>query len=138
MATANLGELVFKITGDNSGLKRSLNDTEKATSKTASTFKKVGLAALGFFAADRIFAFGKAVVKAASDAEETANKFGAVFSDITSSAIETANAVAAAYNISNTEAKEFISTTGNVLTSLGYTQEAALGLSASLTALASD
>lgn len=137
MATV-AGELVYKITGDSSGLNKNLKAADQSVSKMNGALNKFALVAAGAFSIGAIVSFGKAIVKSASDAEETAQKFGVVFSSIAGQANDAAAAIAAGYGLSNQQAKELLSTTGNVLQSMGATQQASLTLSQGITQLSAD
>lgn len=137
MATV-AGELVYKITGDSSGLNKNLKQADQNASKLGGALGKLAPIAAAAFSLGAVVAFGKALVKSASDAEETAQKFGVVFSSIATEANDAAAAIAAGYGLSNQQAKELLSTTGNVLQSMGATQKASLTLSQGITQLSAD
>jgi len=75
-------------------------------------------------------------IKAASDAEETANKFNEVFKGIeTQSAI---NELVGGYQLASSSAQELLSDTGDLLVGLGLTREQALSLSKDVVKLSAD
>ena len=126
-----IGELVWKITGDNSGINRKAKETESTMTRMA---KVVGtaIAGIGFLQ------ITKQLVRLASDAEETANKFGVVFSSIADEANAAANNLVDNFGLSSQAAKSLLSDTGDLLTGFGFTQEAALDLSSQVNTLAVD
>ena len=65
----NLWSLIVKIKGDNSGLKTTLNDSEKQVGTFGSAIKKIGGMIAAAFAVDRIIAFGREVITLAAQAE---------------------------------------------------------------------
>lgn len=151
MATYTAGELVWKITGDNSGLDRELKKTDTAVKKTGesvdkttkkvsgmSTSLKVGLAAAAAFAAVKLKQFFSKAIDDASEAAETAQKFGNVYVNIKDQAIAAAKEMANTANVSLTESKAMLATAGNVLTGVGFTQDAALSMSETMVQTAAD
>lgn len=77
-------------------------------------------------------------IKAASESEETFNKFAVVFGDVRDEADATANNLAMNFGLANDKAKELLSGTGDLLTGFGFTGESALGLSKQVQELAVD
>lgn len=140
MATYQLGEMVYKITGDTAGIKKSLGDSEKALGgvkgafASMSTTAKIALAAVGV----GLIAVTKKMVGLASDAAETQQKFSVVFDGISESAETMAKNLARDFGISRQASQDMLSTTGNVLQSVGYTKEASLEVSDTVARLASD
>ncbi len=78
------------------------------------------------------------LVKVASDAEETASKFGVVFSSIKTEAESMATNLKKNFGLSSLEAKTLLSDTGDLLTGFGFSQKAALDLSNQVQTLAVD
>jgi hypothetical protein len=83
-------------------------------------------------------AVGFSFIKAAADAEETTNKFNAVFAGLNKEADETAKNLAKNFGLSSREAEKLLGDTGDLLTGFGFTTEAALDLSKQVQELASD
>lgn len=146
-----LGELVWKITGDNSGLDKSLKKTDAAVKDTGksidnttgkvggmSTALKVGLAGAAIFAFSKLKQFFGGAIDAASDAAETAQKFGNVFPGITKKANATAKALTSVANVSLSESKALLATSGNLLQSIGATETTALSYGKELAKMAAD
>lgn len=138
MATANIGELVFNITGDGSGVNKELQKVDKQAGRTAGAFKKVGIAAAAAFAVKALANFGRELINVASDAEETANKFGVVFSDVSAEANEAARELAVGYGLSSKASKQLLSDTGDLLSGFGFAGSEALDLSVQVNKLAVD
>lgn len=96
-------------------------------------------AALGIVAGTRAFVrFSKESIKAAADAEETANKFVTVFSSVDAAAKKTADNYAKSFDIASSTAKKLLSDTGDILVGFGFTEDAALDLSSKVNTLAGD
>jgi hypothetical protein len=138
MSDYNLGNLVYKITGDNSGLKTSMNESKGIIDKAPEWIKKVGVAIAGAFAVDKIIDFGKEITNAANKAENISKRFGVVFSGIPDTANAAAAELAKNYDMTNSSAKELLLTTGQYAQSLGVSQQASLEMSVKLNSLAAD
>ena len=95
-----------------------------------------GAAAIGFGAAVGIGMFK--ATKFAVDAQETFNKFNVVFEDVAESAEKVAKNLQKNFGLSQQSAKEMLGATGDLLTGLGFTGEAALDLSEKANQLAVD
>jgi hypothetical protein len=136
-----IGELVWKITGDATAAKKSLNEIDKNTQKTAKSVQflekafLVGLAVNGVKALKNI---AKETINAASEAEETSNKFGVVFRTVIDEANQLADVLARDYNIATTESKDLLAATGDLLVGFGVARDQALDLSFQVQTLAAD
>ena len=97
-----------------------------------------GIAAIGVGVVGVAAVIGASFVKAASDADETTNKFNAVFSTLQKSANDTSKALAKGFGLSSREAEKLLGDTGDLLTGFGFTQKSALSLSKSVQELAAD
>ena len=133
-----------KATSDMKGLNRELKKTDKAVSKTSknsnimSTALGVGVAGAAALAAHGMLNLARGSIAAASQAEETANKFNVVFSSISDEANKTALSIANAYGLSQKESQELLSNTGDLLTGFGMSQKAAFNMSKAVTKLSAD
>jgi len=135
------GEIVYKITGDASGLKKSLDNTDKSVKKTGKAFsglKKLIGAAFAAATIKKIADFSKKLVEAASAAEEISNKFGVTFSSNIEQANQAAQDLATGFGLATTEAKKLLSNTGDLLSGFGFTQDEALKTSIAVNELAAD
>lgn len=124
---------------------RELGKVDKSIGKTASTAEKLtstfkalaGPIAIGGVIAGLV-KIGKESLDAASDAEETDNKFHVVFSSLQDMATTAAESIADGYGLSSTASKQLLSDTGDLLTGFGFTQKSALDLSIQVTELGAD
>jgi hypothetical protein len=82
--------------------------------------------------------FVTSAIKAASDAEETSNKFNVVFSSIQDQAAKTAQELRTSFGLSSQESEKLLANTGDLLTGFGLTQQAALSMSSEVNKLAGD
>lgn len=81
---------------------------------------------------------GGALIKSASDAEETFSKFDTVFKDVSTSAENTANNLSKNFGLSSLAAKQLLSDTGDLLSGFGFTGKMALDVSKKVNELAVD
>jgi hypothetical protein len=85
-----------------------------------------------------ILAIGGAMVKAASDAEETSTKFAVVFRDVEQGAQQAFKTLRDEYGLSATASKQLLGDTGDLLTGFGFTGAMALDLATEVNKLAVD
>jgi len=140
-----IGELYVEIVADNkkfdSGIDQSRKETEKfdkGLGNLSGTVKKLLGAGALIALAGKIIDVGKASISAASDAEETQNKFNVVFSGISDYANDMAENLALSYGTSIQGAKDMLAGTGDLLTGLGFTQDSAFDLSRQVLTLGAD
>lgn len=120
----------------------------KQVKKQAQSFTKQlnaiagGMASVGrsatLFVTTPIIGVGAAMVKAASDAEETEAKFATVFESIGGEADKAAKDLARGFGLSSVAAKQLLGDTGDLLTGFGFTESMALDLSKKVQGLAVD
>lgn len=144
----SIGEVKGYISADNTAFIKALEQSEnKARSfaaKTEQHFKAIGreMEALGKSLSLKvtapILAAGTAMAKTAIDAEETRNKFSAVFSSIETDAKNMAETLRSAYGLGRTESQQLLADTGDLLTGFDFTQQQALDLSFAVQKLAVD
>jgi hypothetical protein len=130
MAQLTAGEIIWKINGDASGFNNSIRKADKGAKKLGSSWKSTGLKIAGVLGTIGLGALVKRLIKAGSDAEEVAQKFGVVFKSVGD---EAAN-----YGLSRTESKKLLSDTGDLLSGFGLTGKEALNLSGRVQRLAVD
>jgi hypothetical protein len=133
----NLGDMIVRIVGENAQFDSGIDKSEKKLVAFERKALKIGKS-LTKFVTLPMLALGAASIKAASDAEETAAKFGTAFRDVREQADITAKNLAENYGLSNEEAQRLLSTTGDLLKGFGATGEQALGLSDRVQKLAVD
>jgi len=96
------------------------------------------MAAAGAVAGGAMVLMGKNALTAASDFEETASKFGVVFSDVGDKAEEVAKDLQKNFGLSGLAAKQLLSNTGDLLTGFGIAGDKALQMSEDVNKLAVD
>jgi len=95
-------------------------------------------AGMSLFLTAPIALMGKAMITAASDAEESRQKFNVVFRSISAESEKTADNLAKDFGLAGTTARELLGDTGDLLTGFGFTGESALKLSKDVNELAVD
>jgi len=145
MANSSLGDLFVNVVANTSQFDKSINNSETATNgfnsrltSLSGTVKKLVGAGVLIALAKKVADVGKASILAASDAQETQNKFDVVFSGISDAANDMATQLAGAYGLSIQGAKDMLAGTGDLLTGLGFTQESAFSLSEQVLTLGAD
>jgi hypothetical protein len=139
MATnIELGELIWKISGDTADIKKKLDQTDKATGKLGGSFKKFAAIAGGALATIGITKLTKELINAASEAEETQNKFNVVFQGLGDEAEIAVDRLNTGFGLSQIGAKKLLADTGDLLSSFGVTGEESLKLSANVAELGAD
>ena len=143
-ASASFKKLESNLIDARQDMNKLIASEKKATTATKKHRKEtlsMGTAlkgALAYMSISVIKNFGSALVKAASDAEETANKYNVVFRDsleISNAAVEdlTNN-----YGLATVEARKFLSNTADVAMGLGVSSDEAADLSSRVQTLAVD
>ena len=138
-----VGAIVSKLQLDKRGWDSSVKGvkTDQATlanfaKKNSEAMKKMGRTMT--LAGGVIVASLGAMVKKASDAEETTAKFGTVFEDVMPKASKEMKNLRDNYGLSTLASKTLLSATGDLLTGLGLQGDTALSLSAKTQQLAVD
>ena len=145
MADSVIGKLIYKITGDTSQLDKSVKKTNKEVKTFGKSLGNLGKLIRGaavtgaiIFAAKKVFEFGRAFIGAASDAEETANKFNVVFESVADEARATADRIQDEFKLSDETVQNFLSGVGDITSGLGATSEEALLAADQITTLGLD
>lgn len=142
MAGNYIGNLVYRITGDTSGIDKSLQSTKSKTEGFGSFMGGWAVKVAGLFAAaftvDKLVEFDKKLLAVASHSNEVSSRFNNTFP----SAIGKANAAVAElteqYGYSSTAAKEAMSASGGLLETLGAGDDVAADMSATVAKLGAD
>ena len=113
-----------------------LKGLTEVNDKLGLSFLDTGTIAAGASAA--ALAFYSSSIGAASDLQETQSKVGVVFGDSAGEVLKFGSNAASALGMSEQQAEEAAGTFGNLLTAMGFTQQAAAGMSTKMVQLASD
>ncbi len=95
-------------------------------------------AAIGGLFTGGVIMAAKSFVDAASDAQETTQKFGVVFASVSAQADVAVKKLVNTYNMSTHAAKTALSDTGDLLSGFGFTGAAALDMAEKINQLGSD
>jgi len=140
-----IGELFVGIYADTKKFDDGIDKAKKGTEKfntglgnLSGTVKKLLGAGAIIALASKIKDIGVASIGAASDAQETQNKFNVVFSSMSDDANDMAIALSGSYGLSQQAAKDMLAGTGDLLVGLGFTQDSALDLSTQVLTLGAD
>jgi hypothetical protein len=152
----SIGTLAVALTSNTAGLEKGMNRARKSISKVAGGIPGVnkGLNSMGIAASAAMKplllitavviavkkvadAFG-AAINAASNMEETMNKFNVVFGESRDKALAFSNSFAAGVGRSRVEIASFMAESADLFKPIGFTTEAARGMSEVVTTLAVD
>lgn len=152
------GQVIFEIKGDNSGVKKSLQETTQAINQESKkwdsavddssgnisesligSFTKVVASAAFMKIAQMLIQLGVEGIQLASDLEEVQNVVDVTFGAEGSKKIEKwANEASAKFGLTELQAKRYSSTLGAMMKSSGMTEDQIADMSMSLAGLAAD
>jgi len=137
--TARLDEYNKRLLDAEKKIKEFQSKANKSTKSIGDSISDIGKKAIGIYTAIKglNFVFND-LIGAASDFEETNNKFKVVFQEVAEEAEQMSNTLVQSYGLSTLESKTLLSATGDLLTGLGMTGESALDLSGQVQKLAVD
>jgi len=133
----SLGDMVVRVVADTEQFNAGINKAHDKYKKFGTDAARIGKQ-LTTFVTLPLLGAAAATVKFASDAEETAAKFGTAFRDVRAEADKTAKELAEGYGLSTTQAQGLLAATGDLLKGFGATGAEALGLSDQVQRLAVD
>jgi len=142
-----LGDLVVRITGDNTDFKKKAGETKQQAEDTGKRVGKsfdlmkvktlaMGVAGTAVFV--KTIGFLKDSAMAAINAQETFSKFDVVFGGMGTAAENAAKQFQESFGLAEVTAKKMLSSTGDLLTGMGMAGESALNMSVQVNTLASD
>lgn len=137
MANKSVGYLTFNFGANMQGFDRALNKASKKLKRFGDNMTSLGRNLSAGLTAP-IVGLGIAAVKMASDFAETDSKFKQVFVSIQGEAEKTAKTFVDNFGLSEQAAKQLLGDTGDLLVGFGFTEKAALELSAQVNELAVD
>lgn len=106
--------------------------------KLANAAKKLGLAMGGAFAVGKLVQFGKEAIQLGSDLQEVQNVVDVTFGSLSGKVDEFAKNAITQFGLSELSAKQYASTIGAMLKSMGLATEQAAAMSLEITGLAGD
>ncbi|HNX81922.1 MAG TPA: hypothetical protein PKL77_07230 [Candidatus Omnitrophota bacterium] len=137
-----IGRLVYEITGDTSGMARSLGEA-RGSASVFSTFMggwAVKLAGIigSAFAINKLVDWNKKMLEAASAANETASRFGGTFATAIKKANAAVSDLTSQYGFSTQAAQDAMSATGGLVKTLGATDDHAAEMAETVAKLGAD
>jgi hypothetical protein len=133
-----IGELIYKINGDTSGIKKAVGESDTMMEKLTGTMKKVGLAVAAAFGIQSLKQFAEESVQAASAAAGVEKRFNSLFGVIKEQGQAAADSLAKNYGLTDDAAKTLLNTSGMMLQSMGVGTEKSLEFGTAVSQLAVD
>lgn len=140
-----IGILDWLIKADTKDFDKNIKSTEKSTKKFGASLTKLGKLAASAGVIGAVVAVGKAafnvgkdLIAAASDAEETGNKFNVVFQDVADEAEAAGQRIQDEFKLSDRDTEAFLSQVGDITSGLGATADEALLAAETITSLGLD
>lgn len=128
---AFIGSLITTVKANTDPFKKNLRKAGRATKELRSDLVSLGKSSfkLGLAVAGTASLIGLAAIKLASDFAEADQKFGVVFQSVSEKSANMRDELVRNFGLSKTAATELLSSTGDLLTGFGFTDDAALALS---------
>lgn len=117
--------------------KKSVEGLQNNIDRLGTSVRNVG-SKLSLFITAPLTLLGATMIKSASDAEETAQRFNVVFRDIRKDADAVASSFGKDFGVARDESKKLLGTTGDLLTGFEFSQEASLDLANKVARLGAD
>lgn len=142
--SANAKKVKRSFAGINAEVEKTNKKLTEFATKAKTSFKSVAGSAgrvgavLTATVTATIALMGRSMIKSASDAQETANKFKEVFKGIDAQSSAAVKELRKNFFLGETSAKEMLSSTGDLLVGLGLTREQALKMSMDIVKLSAD
>ncbi|MBQ9700694.1 MAG: hypothetical protein IJV71_08760 [Lachnospiraceae bacterium] len=121
-----------------SEIKKTTSTTEKHTNKISSFFKKIGKTVAVALSIGAIISFSKSCIQLGSDLQEVQNVVDVTFGSMNEDINEFAKSAIGQFGLSELSAKQYTSTIGAMLKSMGIASDEMLVMSKNLTGLAGD
>lgn len=110
----------------------------KSTNMVSAAFGKLGKLAAGAFAVTKLVQFGKESINLASDLQEVQNVVDVTFGRSSAKINDFAKNAITQYGLSELSAKQYASTMGSILKSMGFSEQATVDMSQAISGLAGD
>jgi len=140
-AEQKVGTLFWEIEADTKKFETGAKKTEKQVKTLGQKFTGLGKLITGAFAVAAVAGIAKVskeLILAASDAEETRDKFTVVFASVADEAAAAAQRIQDEFKISDVTTQDFLSQVGDITSGLGATSTEALEAAEQITALGID
>ena len=121
-----------------SGMRREVSGMKSSVDGLTGSFKKLGATIASVFAVRKIAGMASSMTELGSDLEEVQNVVDVTFTTMSDKVDEFAKAAARSAGLSETMAKRYVGTFAAMSKSFGFAEDAAFGMSTTLTQLAGD
>lgn len=133
-----VGELYVDVIIKTGSVDKELDKIEKKVYNADKSFMSLGKTIAGFVSAGVLINFAKNAVKAASDLEEVTSKFNTVFASTFVDVEQSVSLLQKSYMMSEREARQFLSSTQDLLVPMGVQADTAAVLSEEIVKLSAD
>lgn len=137
-----LGNQITNISGKiknmGSRMRKEVTTTKRSVDGLSGSFKNLATAITSAFAVRKIAGIANSFTELGSDLEEVQNVVDVTFTTMSDKVDEFAKAAAKSAGLSETMAKRYVGTFGAMSKSFGFAEDAAFGMSTTLTQLAGD
>lgn len=137
MARAD-GSIVIDTRVDTKGIQEGSNQIQGMFKKLSSGVKKIGATIAAAFAVKEIVEFSKTCIELGSNLEEVQNVVDVTFGDLAGKIDDFARSAARQFGMSELSAKQYTSTMGAMLKSMGFATDEATEMSIAMAGLAGD
>lgn len=139
MATGRAdGSIIIDTRVDTRGMTTGLDRCRNKVEGLGSSFKKLGAIIATVFAVKKIIDFSKECIELGSSLAEVQNVVDVTFGKSSAAVEKFAKEAATAYGLSELSAKQYTSTIGAMLKSMGFAEDAAADMSIQMAGLAGD
>lgn len=132
------GTIIIDTRINTNGFNAGAVNMQSQLSKLAGAAKKLGFALGGVFAVGKIVQFGKEAIQLGSDLQEVQNVVDVTFGSLNGRINEFAKNAITQFGLSELSAKQYASTIGAMLKSMGLATDQAAAMSMEITGLAGD
>lgn len=132
------GSIIIDTKVNTKGMQSGVKDISSQMSNIGGKLKAIGGLAVKAFAIKQVVAFAKECIELGSDLEEVQNVVDVTFGKMSNVIDNFAQSAATQFGLSELAAKQYTSTLGAMYKSMGFTEDAAAGMSIEMTKLAAD
>lgn len=137
MARAD-GSVIINTKIDTKGMDSGIRDIRGKMDGLGGTLRKIGGLVAAAFAVTKIIGFSRECIELGSNLDEVQNVVDVTFGKMSGAINDFAKEAATSIGLSELAAKQYTSTIGSMYKSMGFTEEAAAGMSIEMTKLAGD
>lgn len=132
------GTVIIDTRIDTKGIDTGISTMKSQFGKLGSTIRKIGTIVGAAFAVKQLVQFGKEAIQLGSDLAEVQNVVDVTFGNLSGEVDSFAKNAVTQFGLSELSAKQFTSTMGAMLKSMGFTERAAADMGMSIAGLAGD